>query len=56
MKIYPTGTTDYSQGLIDSARKAPTFFFSDGYAGKYELLQQWSNMASTLPMGFMNKR
>ncbi len=27
MKIYPTGTTDYSQGLIDSGKKGAHILF-----------------------------
>jgi branched-chain amino acid transport system substrate-binding protein len=56
MKIYPTGTTDYSQGLIDSGKKgAQILFLWMDMPESAALLQQWSNMKlKSLPMGFMN--
>ena len=56
MKIYPTGTTDYSQGLIDSGKKgAQILFLWMDMPESAALLQQWSNMQlKSLPMGFMN--
>ncbi len=56
MKIYPTGTTDYSQGLIDSGKKgAHILFLWMDMPESAALLQQWSNMKlKSLPMGFMN--
>ena len=32
MKVYPTGTVDYSVGLMTRARRAPSSFRMDGYA------------------------
>lgn len=56
MKIYPTGTTDYSQGLIESGKKgAQILFLWMDMPESAALLQQWSNMKlKSLPMGFMN--
>lgn len=56
MKIYPTGTTDYSVGLIDSGKKgAQVLFLWMDMPESAALLQQWSNMKlKSLPMGFMN--
>jgi branched-chain amino acid transport system substrate-binding protein len=56
MKIYPTGTTDYSVGLIDSGKKnAQILFLWMDMPESAALLQQWSNMKlKSLPMGFMN--
>lgn len=56
LKIYPTGTTDYSVGLIDSGKKgAQVLFLWMDMPESAALLQQWSNMKlKSLPMGFMN--
>jgi branched-chain amino acid transport system substrate-binding protein len=56
LKIYPTGTTDYSVGLIDSGKKGTqVLFIWMDMPESAALLQQWSNMQlKSLPMGFMN--
>jgi branched-chain amino acid transport system substrate-binding protein len=56
MKIYPTGTTDYSVGLIDAGKKgAQVLFLWMDMPESAILLKQWSDMKSkALPMGFVN--
>jgi len=56
MKIYPTGTTDYSVGLSDaSKRKADILFLWMDMPESSILLKQWSSMRmKALPMGFVN--
>ena len=56
MKIYPTGTTDYSVGLIDAGKKnAQVLFLWMDMPESAILLKQWSDMKSkSLPMGFVN--
>ena len=56
MKIYPTGTTDYSVGLIDAAKKnSQVLFLWMDMPESAILLKQWSDMKSkALPMGFVN--
>lgn len=56
MKIYPTGTTDYSVGLIDAAKKnTQVLFLWMDMPESAILLKQWSDMKSkALPMGFVN--
>ncbi|MBI5904727.1 MAG: ABC transporter substrate-binding protein [Deltaproteobacteria bacterium] len=56
MKIYPTGTTDYSVGLSDaSKRKADILFLWMDMPESSILLKQWSSMKmKALPMGFVN--
>ena len=56
MKIYPTGTTDFSVGLRDAAqKKADILFLWMDMPESSILLKQWSNMKlKALPMGFVN--
>lgn len=56
MKIYPTGTTDYSVGLIDAGKKgAQILFLWMDMPESTVLLKQWSNMKlKMIPMGFVN--
>ena len=56
MKIYPTGTTDYSVGLIDSGKKgAQILFIWMDMPESAVLLKQWSDMKlKSLPIGFVN--
>jgi branched-chain amino acid transport system substrate-binding protein len=56
MKIYPTGTVDYSVGLIDAGKKgAQIIFLWMDMPESAVLLKQWSDMQlKCLPIGFMN--
>lgn len=56
MKIYPTGTTDYSVGLVDAGKKnAQVLFLWMDMPESAVLLKQWSDMKSkALPMGFFS--
>ncbi len=56
MKIYPTGTGDYSVGLIDSGKKgAEILFLWMDMPESAILLKQWSDMKlKSLPVGFVN--
>jgi branched-chain amino acid transport system substrate-binding protein len=56
LKIYPTGTTDYSVGLIDSGKKgAQILFLWMDMPESAVLLKQWSDMKlKSLPVGFVN--
>jgi len=56
MKVYPTGTTDYSVGLRDAAqKKADILFLWMDMPESSILLKQWSGMKlKALPMGFVN--
>ena len=56
LKIYPTGTTDYSVGLNDAAgKKADILFLWMDMPESSILLKQWSTMKlKALPMGFVN--
>lgn len=56
MKIYPTGTTDYSVGLNDAAKKdAQILFLWMDMPESAVLLKQWSDMRlKALPVGFVN--
>ncbi|HOV89695.1 MAG TPA: ABC transporter substrate-binding protein [Syntrophorhabdaceae bacterium] len=56
MKIYPTGTTDYSVGLSDSGKKgAQILFLWMDMPESAILLKQWSDMKlKSLPIGFVN--
>ena len=56
MKIYPTGTTDYSVGLRDAAqKKADILFLWMDMPESSILLKQWSTMKlKALPVGFVN--
>ncbi|GAB4373418.1 MAG: ABC transporter substrate-binding protein [Deltaproteobacteria bacterium] len=56
MKIYPTGTTDYSLGLNDAAqKKADILFLWMDMPESSILLKQWSTMKmKALPLGFVN--
>ena len=56
MKIYPTGTTDYSVGLIDAGKKgAQVLFLWMDMPESTVLLKQWSDMKlKMIPMGFVN--
>lgn len=55
-KIYPTGTTDYSVGLSDAAKKgAQILFLWMDMPESTILLKQWSNMKlKSIPVGFVN--
>ena len=56
MKIYPTGTTDYSVGLADASKKgAQLLFLWMDMPESAVLLKQWSDMQmKCLPIGFVN--
>lgn len=56
MKIYPTGTTDFSVGLRDAAqKKADILFLWMDMPESSILLKQWSTMKlKALPVGFVN--
>lgn len=56
MKIYPTGTADFSLGLNDAAsKKADILFLWMDMPESSILLKQWSTMKmKALPMGFVN--
>jgi len=56
MKIYPTGTSDYSVGLIDAGkREAQLLFLWMDMPESAILLKQWSDMQlKCLPIGFVN--
>ena len=56
LKIYPTGTSDYSLGLNDAAaKKADILFLWMDMPESSILLKQWSTMKmKSLPMGFVN--
>ncbi|MDD5007514.1 MAG: ABC transporter substrate-binding protein [Syntrophorhabdaceae bacterium] len=55
MKIYPTGTTDYSVGLNESAKNgAQILFLWMDMPESAVLLKQWSDMKlKSLPVGFV---
>ena len=55
MKIYPTGTTDYSVGLNESAKNgAQILFIWMDMPESAVLLKQWSDMKlKSLPVGFV---
>jgi branched-chain amino acid transport system substrate-binding protein len=56
MKVYPTGTTDFSVGLNDAGKKkADILFLWMDMPESSILLKQWSTMKlKALPMGFVN--
>jgi branched-chain amino acid transport system substrate-binding protein len=56
VKIYPTGTTDYSVGLSDANKKgAQVIFLWMDMPESAVLLKQWSDMKmKALPVGFVN--
>jgi len=56
MKIYPTGTNDYSVGLSDAGKKgAQILFLWMDMPESAVLLKQWSDMKlKCLPIGFVN--
>ncbi len=56
MKIYPTGTTDYSVGLNDASKKgANILFLWMDMPESTVLLKQWSDTKlKALPVGFVN--
>jgi len=56
MKIYPTGTVDYSVGLIDAGKKgAQVLFLWMDMPESAVLLKQWSDLKlKSLPVGFVN--
>ena len=56
LKIYPTGTTDFSVGLNDAERKkADILFLWMDMPESSILLNQWSTMKlKALPLGFVN--
>jgi len=56
MKIYPTGTTDYSVGLNEAIKqKADILFLWMDMPESSILLKQWSTLkVKALPMGFVN--
>ncbi|MBP1749268.1 MAG: amino acid/amide transporter substrate-binding protein, family [Deltaproteobacteria bacterium] len=55
-KIYPTGTTDYSVGLSDAAKKgAQILFLWMDMPESTILLKQWADMKmKSIPVGFVN--
>jgi branched-chain amino acid transport system substrate-binding protein len=56
MKIYPTGTGDYSVGLMDAAKKgAQILFLWMDMPESAILLKQWSDLKlKAIPIGFVN--
>jgi branched-chain amino acid transport system substrate-binding protein len=56
MKVYPTGTTDYSVGLMDAGRKgAQILFLWMDMPESAILLKQWSDLQlKSIPIGFVN--
>ena len=56
IKIYPTGTTDYSVGLIDAGKRGSQILFLwMDMPESTILLKQWADMKlKSLPMGFVN--
>ncbi|MCX8023073.1 MAG: ABC transporter substrate-binding protein [Syntrophorhabdaceae bacterium] len=56
MKIYPTGTVDYSVGLTDAGKRgAELLFLWMDMPESAVLLKQWSDMQlKCLPIGFVN--
>ncbi len=56
MKIYPTGTGDYSVGLLDAGKKgAQVLFLWMDMPESAILLKQWSDMKlKSIPIGFVN--
>ena len=56
MKVYPTGTTDYSVGLMDAARKgAQVLFLWMDMPESAILLKQWSDLQhKSIPIGFVS--
>jgi branched-chain amino acid transport system substrate-binding protein len=56
MKIYPTGTVDYSMGLHDAAKKgAQILFLWMDMPESAVLLKQWSDLKmKAIPVGFVN--
>jgi branched-chain amino acid transport system substrate-binding protein len=56
MKVYPTGTSDFSVGLNDAGKKkADIIFLWMDMPESSILLKQWSTMKlKALPMGFVN--
>ena len=56
MKVYPTGTVDYSVGLIDAGKKgAQVLFLWMDMPESAVLLKQWSDLKlKSLPVGFVN--
>jgi branched-chain amino acid transport system substrate-binding protein len=55
-KVYPTGTTDYSVGLIDAGKKgAQILFLWMDMPESAILLKQWSDLKlKCIPVGFVN--
>ncbi|MGD0488423.1 MAG: ABC transporter substrate-binding protein [Syntrophorhabdales bacterium] len=56
MKVYPTGTTDYSVGLMDAGKKgAQILFLWMDMPESAILLKQWSDLQlKSIPIGFVN--
>jgi branched-chain amino acid transport system substrate-binding protein len=56
MKVYPTGTVDYSVGLIDAGKKgAQILFLWMDMPESAVLLKQWSDLKlKSIPVGFVN--
>jgi branched-chain amino acid transport system substrate-binding protein len=56
MKVYPTGTTDYSVGLMDAGKKgAQVLFLWMDMPESAILLKQWSDLQlKSIPIGFVN--
>jgi branched-chain amino acid transport system substrate-binding protein len=56
MKVYPTGTVDYSVGLIDAGKKgAQVLFLWMDMPESAVLLKQWSDLKlKCLPVGFVS--
>jgi branched-chain amino acid transport system substrate-binding protein len=56
MKVYPTGTNDYSVGLLDAGKKgAQILFLWMDMPESAVLLKQWSDLKlKAIPVGFVN--
>ena len=56
LKVYPTGTVDYSVGLLDASRKgAQILFLWMDMPESAVLLKQWSDLKlKSIPMGFVS--
>jgi branched-chain amino acid transport system substrate-binding protein len=56
MKVYPTGTSDYSVGLMDAGKKgAQVLFLWMDMPESAILLKQWSDLKlKSIPIGFVN--
>jgi branched-chain amino acid transport system substrate-binding protein len=56
LKVYPTGTVDYSVGLLDASKKgAQILFLWMDMPESAVLLKQWSDLKlKSIPVGFVN--